>query len=134
MLQISFFLHIFIYWSHINWLVNFNIFNIFVVLTVLFSLFSIIYVIFAVRYHLIAPLQFNLSLFWMVVYIYIYIYIYIYCGYCTLHKPCKQCHVPHASRITAWVTIFTKIFFGVFKEWVRSWSHPFLITNLKTSA
>ena len=51
------------------------------------------------------------------------------CGYCTLHKPCKPCHVPHPSRITAWGTVFTKIFFVC----PRSWSHAFLITNLKTS-
>ena len=44
----------------------------------------------------------------------------------------KPCHVPHASRITTSGTIFTKIFFGVSKEWVRSWPHAFLITNLKT--
>ena len=42
------------------------------------------------------------------------------------------CHVPHTSRITTWGTIFTERHFNVFKEWVRSWSHVFLITYQKT--
>ena len=42
----------------------------------------------------------------------------------------KLCHVPHASRITTWGTAFAEIFFVVSKVKVRSWSHPFLITNL----
>ena len=46
----------------------------------------------------------------------------------------KLCHVPHASRITTWETVFTKIFFAVSKEWVRSWSHASKVTNLKTLA
>ena len=46
----------------------------------------------------------------------------------------KWCHVPHASRITTLGKIFTKIPFGLPKEWVRSWSHAFLITNAKTLA
>ena len=48
----------------------------------------------------------------------------------TAHNPC---HVPHASRITYGI-IFTEIFLDVSKEWVRSWSHAFLITNLKMLA
>ena len=46
-----------------------------------------------------------------------------------LHKPC---HVPHESRITTWATIVKERPFSVSKEWVRSWSHAFLITNYKT--
>ena len=46
----------------------------------------------------------------------------------------KWCHVPHASRITTLGKIFTKIPFGLPKEWVRSWSHAFLITNAKLLA
>ena len=46
-----------------------------------------------------------------------------------MHNPC---HVPHASRLKTWGTTFTEIFFSVSKKWVRSWSQPFLITNLKT--
>ena len=37
------------------------------------------------------------------------------------------CHVPHASRITTWGTLFTERFFSASKEWVRSWSHASLI-------
>ena len=44
----------------------------------------------------------------------------------------KPCHVPHASRITTWGTIFTEKLFSVFKEWVKSWSHAFMISYLKT--
>ena len=44
----------------------------------------------------------------------------------------KLCHVPHASRITTCGTIFTERHFSVSKEWVRSWSHDFLITYHKT--
>ena len=47
----------------------------------------------------------------------------------TVHKPC---HVPHASRITTSGTIFTEKLFSVSKEWVRPWSHAFLITYDKT--
>ena len=32
----------------------------------------------------------------------------------------NPCHVPHASRITTWGTLFTEILFSVSKEWVRS--------------
>ena len=46
----------------------------------------------------------------------------------TFHKPCP---VPHASRIT-WRTVFTERLFSVSKEWVRYWSHTFLITYDKT--
>ena len=48
----------------------------------------------------------------------------------TVHKPC---HVPHASRITNWRTIFTERLLSGSKEWVRSWSHAFLIADHKTS-
>ena len=48
-----------------------------------------------------------------------------------VHKPC---HVPYASRIPTSGTIFRERCFGVFKEWVRSWSHVFLITKIKTLA
>ena len=42
-------------------------------------------------------------------------------------------HVPHASsRITTWGTIFMERSFSVSNEWVRSWSHAFLITYDKT--
>ena len=47
----------------------------------------------------------------------------------TVHNPC---YVPHASRITTWITIFTEILFSVSNEWVRFWSHFFLINNPKT--
>ena len=47
----------------------------------------------------------------------------------TVHKPCC---VPHASRTTTSGTIFTERLFSVSKEWVRSWSHAFLITYDKT--
>ena len=47
----------------------------------------------------------------------------------TVHKPC---HVPHASRITTSGKIFTERPFSVSDEWVRSWSHAFLITFDKT--
>ena len=47
---------------------------------------------------------------------------------------CNICYVPHTSRITSWGTMFTEIFLDVSKEWVRSWSHAFLITTLKTLA
>ena len=49
----------------------------------------------------------------------------------TIHK---SCHVPHTSWIVTLGVIFTKILFGVFKEWLRSWSHAFWITNLETLA
>ena len=47
----------------------------------------------------------------------------------TVYKPCC---VPHASRTTTSGTIFTERLFSVSKEWVRSWSHAFLITYDKT--
>ena len=47
----------------------------------------------------------------------------------TVHK---LCHVPHASRIATCGRIFAKRHFSVSKEWVRSWSHAFLITYHKT--
>ena len=47
----------------------------------------------------------------------------------TVHKPC---HVPHASWVTTWGTIFIERLFSVSQEWVRSWSHAFLITYDKT--
>ena len=47
----------------------------------------------------------------------------------TMHK---LCHVPHTSRITSCWTIFMERHFSVSKEWVRSWSHAFLITYHKT--
>ena len=47
----------------------------------------------------------------------------------TVHKPS---HVPHASRITTWGTIFMEIFYNLSKECVRSWSYAFLITYEKT--
>ena len=46
----------------------------------------------------------------------------------------KLCYKPHASRITTSGTIFTEKLFSVPKEWVRSWSHVFLITYNKTLA
>ena len=46
----------------------------------------------------------------------------------TVHK---LYHVSHASRITTCGTIITKRHFNVSKEWVRSWSHVFLITYHK---
>ena len=49
----------------------------------------------------------------------------------TVHK---LCHVPHASRITTWATIFTERLFSVSKEWVRSWSLVSLITYYKKFA
>ena len=45
-----------------------------------------------------------------------------------LHKPC---HVPHASRVTTWGTFFTERPFSLSKEWIKSWSHAFLILILK---
>ena len=42
----------------------------------------------------------------------------------TVHNPCN---VPQASQITTW-TIFSKRLFSASKEWLRSWSHTFLIT------
>ena len=48
-----------------------------------------------------------------------------------MHKPC---HEPHGLQITTWGPIFAETFFGVSKEWVRSWSHAFLIINFKTLA
>ena len=47
----------------------------------------------------------------------------------TVHKPC---HVPHASQITNWRTIFKERLFLVSKEWDRSWSRAFLIAYHKT--
>ena len=42
--------------------------------------------------------------------------------------------MPYAFQITTWKTIFTEIYFDVFKERVRSWSHAFLKTNIKMLA
>ena len=47
----------------------------------------------------------------------------------TVHKPC---HVPHMPQITTWGTISVEICFDVPEEWVRSWSHVFVITKVKT--
>ena len=44
----------------------------------------------------------------------------------------KLFHVPYASRIKTSGTIFTERHFSVSKEWLRSWSHAFLITYRKT--
>ena len=44
----------------------------------------------------------------------------------------KPCHGPHTSRMTTWITIFTRILFSVSKKWVRSWSHVFVITYHET--
>ena len=44
----------------------------------------------------------------------------------------KPCHGPHTSRMTTWVTVFTRIRFSVSKKWVRSWSHVFVVTYHKT--
>ena len=46
----------------------------------------------------------------------------------------KTCHVPHASQITTWRKILTEVFVGVSKEWVRSWSHASVMTNVKKLA
>ena len=46
----------------------------------------------------------------------------------------KPCHMPHASQITTWGTLFTERLFSVSKEWVRSWSHTSLIIYDKTFA
>ena len=46
----------------------------------------------------------------------------------------KPYHVPHAPRITTGGRTFMGILFGMSKECVRSWSHAFLVTNLKTFA
>ena len=40
----------------------------------------------------------------------------------------------HVLRITTWGAIYKEILFGVSKEWVRSWSQTFLVTNLKLLA
>ena len=47
----------------------------------------------------------------------------------TVHK---LWHEPHASPITTSGVIFMERIFSVSKEWVRSWSHGFLITYHKT--
>ena len=44
------------------------------------------------------------------------------------------CHVPHASRITTWGTLFTERLFSLSKEWVRSWLHSSLTICEKTFA
>ena len=49
----------------------------------------------------------------------------------TIYKPC---HLPHASRITTWRTLFTEIHLSVSKESVRSWPHAFLLIYHKTFA
>ena len=48
---------------------------------------------------------------------------------------CYECWLPclsAAMRHTTWRTIFTERPFSVSKEWVRSWSHAFLIADHKT--
>ena len=45
-----------------------------------------------------------------------------------------SCHVPHASRITTWGTLFTERLFSLSKEWVRSWLHSSLTICEKTFA
>ena len=47
----------------------------------------------------------------------------------TVHKPC---HVTHKSRITTWRKLFMERPFSVSNEWVRSWSHAYLIAYHKT--
>ena len=42
----------------------------------------------------------------------------------TVHN---RCNVPQASQKTTW-TIFSKRLFSASKEWLRSWSHTFVIT------
>ena len=46
----------------------------------------------------------------------------------------KGHHVALLLKIRDWGTIFTEIYFGVSKEWVRFKSHIFLITKLKSLA
>ena len=50
----------------------------------------------------------------------------------TLGTVRKLLHPPHASRITISESTFTERLFSVSKEWIRSWSHTFLITYDKT--
>ena len=57
---------------------------------------------------------------------------YCFFGYYECWLPYISRVVQHASRTTTWGTIFTERFFSVSKEWVRSWSHAFLITYHKT--
>ena len=45
---------------------------------------------------------------------------------------CINCVMCHTSRITTWATIFTYRLFTVSKEWVKFWSHVFLITYQKS--
>ena len=66
------------------------------------------------------------NLFWLIL-----VLLWVVWMLATVHKPC---HVPHASRITTCRTIFWEIFFVVSKEWFRSWSRVFLITNIEISA
>ena len=47
----------------------------------------------------------------------------------TVNKPY---YVPYVSRVTTSGTSFTKLPFDVSKEWVRSWSHTYFLTNFKT--
>ena len=42
-----------------------------------------------------------------------------------------MCHKSQMSQITTWATTFMVRLFSVSKEWVRSWSHVFLITYQK---
>ena len=49
-----------------------------------------------------------------------------FCIMVTVNKPY---HVPYVSPTTTWGTIFTEIFFGVSREWVRPWS---LVASIKT--
>ena len=46
----------------------------------------------------------------------------------TMHKLCR---VTGALQITTCGTIFMERHFSVFKEWIRSWSHAFLVTYHK---
>ena len=47
--------------------------------------------------------------------------------------PCISCVMCHTrGEITTFGTMFTERHFRVSKEWVRSWSHDFLITYHKT--
>ena len=50
----------------------------------------------------------------------------------TLGTVRKLFHLPYASRITISESTFTERLFSVSKEWIRSWSHTFLITYDKT--
>ena len=98
------------------------------VISFLFSIYSLFffsdfcnYILdFFVLSHLLA----NFPIFWLFLVLFGMLWMLV-----ARHSPC---YVPHALRITTWENVFTEIFLGVSKEWVRSWSHAFLITNLKT--